>query len=336
MTQLKFDNASVEPAFLDGSFENGTYCFTGFEAGRAPDTATRILAAIAGLRPPERGKITIDGVAPDSAPALRRAIGSLFATEAALPAGSVADGMDALLQLRGTPHTAAVECLRVVGATHLHPRLAETLSADERRGVALALALASERPRVLALDSPLAINCVDTGRVRERLRSLKGQCVIVIITASHRDYADLGALEVRLRDNRMLYPQPAAQANHPQNSDIAFSAAPISGALEFDLVTSDAARLAAALLNDPDFKHVEVLAAQRLRGTASCRTAAARLLEHALSQGVQLLAVRTQPSAATPTAVTRDAVALSQSEVGSSSNSAYSGSFPAPNEQKQP
>ncbi len=110
---------------------------------------TSLLDAIAGLRPLQRGRITMDGVTLSSLPARERRIGYMPQETALFPHLSVASNIR-----YGGQHDEQ-HVIEVLEIGHLLDRGVTALSGGEQKRVALARALLSA-PRLLLLDEPLA------------------------------------------------------------------------------------------------------------------------------------------------------------------------------------
>jgi thiamine transport system ATP-binding protein len=130
---------------------------------------TTLLRVIAGLQPPDSGRVLLDGADLEGVPPHRRGIGLVFQDHALFPHRDVAGNVAFGLRMRGdTPRaieTRVGELLELVGLSGLGRRSVGTLSGGEQQRVALARALAPE-PRVLLLDEPLG--SLDR-RLRDRL-----------------------------------------------------------------------------------------------------------------------------------------------------------------------
>jgi thiamine transport system ATP-binding protein len=130
---------------------------------------TTLLRVIAGLQPPDAGRVVVDGQDVAAVPAHRRGIGLVFQDHALFPHRDVAGNVGFGLRMRGdAPEAIArrtAELLELVGLTGFDHRAVGTLSGGEQQRVALARALAPE-PRLLLLDEPLG--SLDR-RLRDRL-----------------------------------------------------------------------------------------------------------------------------------------------------------------------
>ncbi|MDA8109745.1 MAG: molybdenum ABC transporter ATP-binding protein, partial [Betaproteobacteria bacterium] len=175
--------------------------------GRSGSGKTTLLNLIAGLLPPDRGRVAVDGtVFLDSArgielPAHRRRIGYVFQEGRLLPHLTVRQNL--LYGRFFTPRAERYETLERVVALldigHLLERRPHRLSGGEKQRVAIGRALLAS-PRILLLDEPLA--ALDQARKSEILyyiERLRDEVRIPIVYVSH-------ALEevVRLADTLVL------------------------------------------------------------------------------------------------------------------------------------
>jgi molybdate transport system ATP-binding protein len=132
------------------------------ESGAGKTTALR---GLAGLFRPQSGSIRygntvwFDGQGRVFVAASRRDAPMVFASNALFghmtAVENAAFGLRAGGMARAEAHARAAEALNVVGASHLGPRSAATLSSGEEQRVALARAVALQ-PSVLLLDEPLS------------------------------------------------------------------------------------------------------------------------------------------------------------------------------------
>jgi molybdate transport system ATP-binding protein len=133
-----------------------------------------IVAAIAGLLSPDRGRVVLDGdTMLDTAtridiPAERRRCGVVFQDARLFPHLSVERNLRYGLRRapRGTPGPTFDEVVALLGVAPLLARRTARLSGGERQRVALGRALLS-RPRILLMDEPLA--ALDDARKTELL-----------------------------------------------------------------------------------------------------------------------------------------------------------------------
>ncbi len=153
---------------------------------------TTILRMLAGLIPPDHGRIVVDGVTwfNDGAtgkkinlPPQQRSIGYVFQDYALFPN----------LTVRGNVAYAASKdqsawvdrLLNMTGLSELHDRLPQTLSGGQKQRVALARALA-RKPKLLLLDEPLsALDGALRLQLQDELLRLHQECGLTTLLVSH-------------------------------------------------------------------------------------------------------------------------------------------------------
>lgn len=117
-----------------------------------------LLRVVAGLIPPDAGRVVLDGEDVTGLPTHRRHVGMVFQDEQLFPHLSVADNIAFGLKMSGVPKAErrqrAEELLGVVGLTGFGSRSIDRLSGGEAKRVAVARSLAPA-PKVLLLDEPL-------------------------------------------------------------------------------------------------------------------------------------------------------------------------------------
>ncbi|HOO54529.1 MAG TPA: ATP-binding cassette domain-containing protein [Methanothrix sp.] len=131
---------------------------------------TILMEAVAGISPPDAGRIYLDGWdITEEAPRSRR-ISMVYQDYMLFPHLSVKENIAfGLRSQKASPaeiEKKVAEASKLLGISHLHRRRPETLSGGEKQRVAMARAIVME-PKVLLLDEPLS--ALD-GATRERLR----------------------------------------------------------------------------------------------------------------------------------------------------------------------
>ncbi|MCF6523260.1 ABC transporter ATP-binding protein [Streptomyces sp. JJ36] len=142
-----------------------TVCVLG-PSGSGKSTLLRV---VAGLRPPDAGRVLLSGRDQRGVPPHKRGLGLMFQDQQLFPQRDVGGNVAFGLRMRRTGRAAAAarvaELLELVGLPGAERRPVGTLSGGEQQRVALARALAPQ-PRLLMLDEPLGQ--LDRG-LRERL-----------------------------------------------------------------------------------------------------------------------------------------------------------------------
>ncbi len=117
-----------------------------------------LLRVIAGIVPPDAGRVLIDGVDVTATPTHRRHVGMVFQDNQLFPHADVARNVDFGLRMHGADRVTRArrveEMLDLVGLAGFQRRAVTSLSGGEAKRVALARSLAPE-PSVLLLDEPL-------------------------------------------------------------------------------------------------------------------------------------------------------------------------------------
>jgi ABC-2 type transport system ATP-binding protein len=162
-----------------------------------------LVALSAGTLAPSRGRVTLDEEAPHRTPALRRRLGSLLADEPLLPEELVRHAVDSVLRAREASGSAD-DVLRSWQLASLADRRVSSVSARERRAVALALALSVADARALALYEPLRVG-LDSAQVLARLSEHAARgAVVLAVTASAEDAARLSPRPLVLDAGRIV------------------------------------------------------------------------------------------------------------------------------------
>ncbi len=181
--------------------------------GAGKTTSMRLML---GLLTPTSGEVLVLGVEPFREPGVRRRLGYAGENPGLYRGLSVRDNLERFCELRlGDP----VECRRLVrevsellGLGEILGRRVETLSAGNRKRVALARALMGD-PELLILDEPFnALDPVWRSKLRELLRRLAGRGV-TIIYSSHvlPEVQELADEVTILRRGRVVYTGPLSR-----------------------------------------------------------------------------------------------------------------------------
>ena len=189
---------------------------------------TTLLRVIAGLQPPDTGRVLLDGEDLAGVPPHRRGIGLVFQDHALFPHRDVFGNVSFGLRMRGdSPELVAArtgELLELVGLAGLDRRPVGSLSGGEQQRVALARALAPE-PRVLLLDEPLG--SLDR-RLRDRLLDDLGRIfdelgsTAIYVTHDQTEAFTLGDRVGVMRSGRVVQvATPDELWAHPHDADIA-------------------------------------------------------------------------------------------------------------------
>jgi len=148
-----------------------------------------ILRLIAGLAPPDGGRILLDGVDLEGVPAQKRDCGFVFQSYALFRQMTVAANVEFGLRVRGAGRAERAsrrdELLELVGLAGLGGRLPAQLSGGQQQRVALARALA-HRPKVLLLDEPFgALDARIRLDLRRSLHSIQRELGITTLFVTH-------------------------------------------------------------------------------------------------------------------------------------------------------
>jgi molybdate transport system ATP-binding protein len=151
---------------------------------------TTILRMIAGVTPPDRGRLVVDDEVWFDAdrrinlPPQKRSVGFVFQDYALFP------NLDVRQNIAYAAHDAAWvdELLELTGLTGLQQRSPQTLSGGQKQRVALARAIA-RKPRILLLDEPLsALDAQLRSQLQDDLLRLHRRLDLTTLLVSH----DLG------------------------------------------------------------------------------------------------------------------------------------------------
>jgi thiamine transport system ATP-binding protein len=187
-----------------------------------------LLRVVAGLQPPDSGRVLLDGADLASVPAHRRDIGLVFQDHALFQHRDVGRNVGFGLRMQGEPtnkiEQRVRELLELVGLAGYERRSVATLSGGEQQRVALARALAPE-PRVLLLDEPLgSLDRRLRDRLLEDLARLFEKLGVTAVYVTH-DQAEAFALGDRVAvmrsGNVVQTGTPDGLWAHPADEDVA-------------------------------------------------------------------------------------------------------------------
>ena len=189
---------------------------------------TTLLRVIAGLQPPDEGRVLLDGSDLAGVPPHRRGVGLVFQDHALFPHRDVFGNIAFGLRMRGDSpkqaETRTAELLALVGLAGFEQRSVGTLSGGEQQRVALARALAPE-PRILLLDEPLgSLDRRLRDRLLDDLESLFGELGLTAVYVTHdqTEAFTLGDRVAVMRAGRVAQvATPDELWAHPLDEDVA-------------------------------------------------------------------------------------------------------------------
>jgi lipopolysaccharide export system ATP-binding protein len=173
---------------------------------------TTCFYAIAGLIPPDTGRITVDGQDVTWLPMYRRAklgVGYLPQEASIFRGMTVANNIRSILEVsvkdREKRHEMLDELLGEFSLAHLRRASAISLSGGERRRVEIARCLAAQ-PRYVLLDEPFAgVDPLAVADIRNLVRHLKDRGIGVLITDHNvRETLDIVDRAYILHDGTVL------------------------------------------------------------------------------------------------------------------------------------
>ena len=228
---LQVDSASVgfdgKKALDDASLDvaNGEVVTV---LGPSGSGKTTLLRVIAGLQPPDEGRVLLDGKDLAGVPPHRRGVGLVFQDHALFPHRDVFGNIAFGLRMRGDSpkqaETRTAELLALVGLAGFEQRSVGTLSGGEQQRVALARALAPE-PRILLLDEPLgSLDRRLRDRLLDDLESLFGELALTAVYVTHdqTEAFTLGDRVAVMRAGRVAQvATPDELWAHPLDEDVA-------------------------------------------------------------------------------------------------------------------
>lgn len=173
-----------------------------------------LLRVLAGLEPPDAGRVTLAGRDLAPIPAQRRGVGMVFQDFALFPHLDVAANVAFALVEAGWSRAArrarVAELLERVGLAGAEARRPHELSGGQRQRVALARALAPH-PRTLLLDEPLSnLDRALREDLEAELRDLLGSLDLraVYVTHDQREAFALGDVVALMRAGRIRRAAP--------------------------------------------------------------------------------------------------------------------------------
>jgi thiamine transport system ATP-binding protein len=160
-----------------------------------------LLRVVAGLQPPDAGRVLLSGRDQHDVPAHRRELGLMFQDHQLFPQRDVAGNVAFGLRMRGSGRAEqaarVTELLDLVGLPGAQRRDVPSLSGGEQQRVALARALAPS-PRLLMLDEPLGqLDRSLRERLVVELRSLFRRLGTTVLAVTH-DQGEAFALADRI------------------------------------------------------------------------------------------------------------------------------------------
>ncbi|MEO7033037.1 MAG: hypothetical protein ABI548_04290 [Polyangiaceae bacterium] len=300
MNALSFEGVShAELVSVSTAFTPGTHVVLGSER----DGTHTLVQLAAGVAPPSAGHVQLNGVAPFTSAATRRAVGSLCANEALPHARTVSAALALALRARADARS-VTSVLGAAGLTRLAARRTSELTARETRAIALALALSHPKPHLLALHEPLSlVDLVREEFILEALSAAADSGVIVLASASGLEDASRLGGEAHALDRGIWL--DSAHARLPA----------LRATLRVQ--TPDPRRLAARLSEVPDIQGVSWAGASELLVHGSnLERLAHSVVSNARAEAIQISALRQElpaldalsaarASMARPTAPTR-------------------------------
>ncbi|HEU4577851.1 MAG TPA: hypothetical protein VFS67_06335 [Polyangiaceae bacterium] len=264
---------------FSGSFGPGLHVLLGGEA----DGTAELIELCAGVRLPQRGSLSLDGVSPGSSPEARRRIASLLADEGWPGEGDVQHWIGHLGALRGFDGLAATQ--RYCPDLVLDRPLAQ-LSGSQRRELALAAALAQPEPRLVALHEPLAAAAPSTGAsVVERIQELAAHAPVLLTTRSVADARHFTGQLLVLERGILARESPDAWP----------SAVTPGSSVELSIECAEPRRLVAELAQSPEVERVAFDARRATRvqvGGSDLERLALAVTRAALAARVELRQLR--------------------------------------------
>jgi len=163
--------------------------------GRNGAGKSTLLRTLAGLRPPDAGRVTWNGediFADRESHAIR--VGWLSHLDAVKPGLTVAENLAFAARVHGGSPLMALDRMNLGGLADLPARM---LSAGQKRRLALARAMLGDRPLWLFDEPANGLDAASTGRLRD---AMAAHCARggMVIAATHVDFALPGAAVLHL------------------------------------------------------------------------------------------------------------------------------------------
>lgn len=170
--------------------------------GTPADGTLELLQLCAGEHPPRRGRVRLNGYEPHRHPPTRSAIGTALGDDAYPDEHHVGTAVERRLRQHGCTKSAA-EALGRLDSTVSVDRNPKTLTTHERQSVALATALALERPKALLLHEPLGgVSPSNASKLLAILHEHAEAAIVLCTTQSPRVAAHLSPQALLLEDGR--------------------------------------------------------------------------------------------------------------------------------------
>jgi putative ABC transport system ATP-binding protein len=171
---------------------------------------TTLMLVLAGLQSPSRGRVLLDGLAIPGGEAGRRLYGVVLQNHGLVAVLTAAENVALPLQAMGMPRAEVAgrtrDALAAVGLDENSDHLVQDLSGGQQQRVAVARALASDPPILLA-DEPTSELAADFRSVVLKLLTAHAEKGRIVVIASH----DPEVLEVSDRILRLIDGMPATK-----------------------------------------------------------------------------------------------------------------------------
>lgn len=160
--------------------------------------ATELTRLLVGLDPPRHGLILLNGKPPYRSPGTRAACVSVQSVERRAPGRTVRSMLTHQSQLFEIGRN-GVDCLASFGLEHLVDRAHDSLSAQERRQLAFATAIARRDIEFAVFCEPrLDLTAAQLAKLQDYMSELANRACVVCITTSLHDARQLGGPHAQL------------------------------------------------------------------------------------------------------------------------------------------